>query len=171
LKTTRFAIRSPPESRRPSSALDDEGQIISPFKCAHKVIPNEAGIQTARTGAIDALRHSGLDEQYLFPIELSLQEALVNALVHGVGECDASQIWLSYEFDTRCVRITVEDDGHAGQKMGSREPIQGARLGLILIHGLMSRVTITSAGHGIRMELDCGEPVGSSSGAILPIKA
>jgi anti-sigma regulatory factor (Ser/Thr protein kinase) len=106
------------------------------------------------------LRQSGLDERYLFPIELSLQEALVNALVHGVGESHASQIQLSYEFDTRCVRITVEDDGHAGQDTGSSEPVQGARLGLILIHGLMSRVTITSAGHGIRMELDCHEPAG-----------
>ena len=144
-------------------------QALPTFKCLEKVPPTEAGILAARRRAVEAFRRLGLEERYLFPIELSLHEALVNALVHGVKECGASQIRLCYEFNARCIRVKVEDDGGDDRKPAAGEPIAGTGLGLPLIHGLMSRVRVLAAGHGISMELDRAGLDGSRSGRILPI--
>lgn len=107
---------------------------------------------------MEALRNLDLTEHQLFAIELSLQEALVNALVHGVTESMASHIWLSYARDPERLRITVEDDGIDHDRWVGVHT--GTGLGLPLVHALMSCVTITAGGHRICMELDCPLPVG-----------
>jgi anti-sigma regulatory factor (Ser/Thr protein kinase) len=125
---------------------------------AHQVVPTETGILAARAQAMEAFRVLDLNEHQLFAIELSLQEALVNALVHGVSESLASHIWLSYERDPQRLRITVEDDGiDHDHRVGVST---GTGLGLPLVNALMSCVTITAGGHRICMELDCPLSVG-----------
>ena len=69
------------------------------------VVPTEDGIAAARARAVEAFERAGLDRGDLFSVELCIHEALVNALEHGVRECGASQIRLSYEIESRCVRM------------------------------------------------------------------
>jgi anti-sigma regulatory factor (Ser/Thr protein kinase) len=58
-----------------------------------------------------SLERLGLAETHLFAIELSVHEAMVNALVHGIWESGGRHISLSCEADDTCVSIMVEDDG------------------------------------------------------------
>jgi anti-sigma regulatory factor (Ser/Thr protein kinase) len=118
------------------------------------VVPNENGIAAARTRTVEAMERAGVEGDDLFAIELCLHEALVNALVHGVRKCGASQIRLAYEIESRCVRVVVEDDGAKGEvRIGSRNSLQaGSGRGLWLMRAFSSR--IRSEGGRVTMELD-----------------
>jgi anti-sigma regulatory factor (Ser/Thr protein kinase) len=115
------------------------------------VVPNENGIAAARARTVEAMERAGVEGDDLFAIELCLHEALVNALVHGVRKCGASQIRLAYEIESRCVRVVVEDDGAKGN--GSRNSLQaGPGRGLWLMRAFSSRMR--SEGGRVTMELD-----------------
>jgi anti-sigma regulatory factor (Ser/Thr protein kinase) len=118
------------------------------------VVPNENGIAAARARTIEAMERAGVEGDDLFAIELCLHEALVNALVHGVRKCGATQIRLAYEIKSRCVRVVVEDDGAKGEpRNGSRNSLQaGPGRGLWLMRAFSSRMW--SEGGRVTMELD-----------------
>ena len=109
------------------------------------------------------MERAGVEGDDLFAIELCLHEALVNALVHGVRKCGASQIRLSYEIASRCVRMVVEDDGAGGElRNGSRDDLQaGPGRGLWLIRAFSSRMW--SEGSQVTIELDReADPISNS---------
>ena len=127
---------------------------IQSWRGCEDVVPTEDGIAAARARAVEAMERAGLDADDLFAIELCLHEALVNALVHGVRNCGASQILLSYEIDRRHVRVVVDDDGANGElPNGSRNEFQaGPGRGLWLMRAFTSRMH--SEGGLVVMELD-----------------
>jgi len=127
---------------------------ISSLRGCEDVVPTEHGIAAARARAVEALERAGLDGGDLFSVELCIHEALVNALEHGVRECGASQIRLSYEIESRCVRMIVEDDGANGKlRNDSRNGLQaGPGRGLWLMRAFSSRMR--SEGGRVTMELD-----------------
>ena len=131
--------------------------------CAN-VVPTEDGIARARAKAVEAFEGAGLDGIALFSLELCIHEALINALVHGVRKCGASQIRLSYEIESRCVRMVVEDDGAGGKlRNGSRDDLQaGHGRGLWLIQAFSSRMR--SEGSRVTIELDRdADPISNSN--------
>jgi len=135
------------------------GASIPSLRWMQSVPPTETGIGQARRHAVEAFRCLGVRETHLFPLELSIQEALVNALVHGVEEQGGSQIRLSFEITNHGVEVIVEDDGlsaveaeEVSHPVADEAEPQGGH-GLSLIRALMSRVNIRSSGH-VRMELD-----------------
>jgi anti-sigma regulatory factor (Ser/Thr protein kinase) len=105
-----------------------------------------------------SLERLGLAETHLFAIELSVHEAMVNALVHGIWESGGRHISLSCEADDTCVSITVEDDGGRSTRAEGGPSAVGMTRpggwGLRLIRALMTQVTQERAGHGITMSLD-----------------
>ena len=128
------------------------------------VVTTENGIAAARARTVEAMERAGLEADDLFAIELCLHEALVNALVHGVRKCGASEIRLSYEIDSRCVRMVVEDDGAEEElRNGSRDDLQaGHGRGLWLIRAFSSRMW--SEGCRVTMELDRdADPISNSN--------
>ena len=135
------------------------GVSIPTLRWMQSVPPTETGIGQARRYAVEVFRCLGVRETHLFPLELSIHEALVNALVHGVEEHGGSQIRLSVEINSHGVEVIVEDDGLPDVEAEAVSPpvaeeaeAQGGH-GLLLIRALMSRVNIRSSGH-VRMELD-----------------
>jgi len=137
---------------------------ISTLRGCEDVVPTEDGIATARARAVEALEGAGLDGGDLFSLELCIHEALVNALVHGVRKCGASQIRLTYEIESRCVRMVVEDDGAKGEfRNGSRDDLQaGTGRGLWLIRAFSSRMR--SEGSRVTIELDRdADPISNSN--------
>ena len=137
---------------------------ISNLRGCEDVVPTEDGIARARARAVEAFEGAGLDGVALFSLELCIHEALVNALVHGVRKCGASQIRLSYEIESRCVRMVVEDDGAKGElRNGSRDDLQaGTGRGLWLMRAFTSRMH--SEGGLVVMELDLDpDPVSHSN--------
>jgi serine/threonine-protein kinase RsbW len=130
------------------------------------VEPSEAGIAAARVRVVQAITHLGLHESYCFSVELCLQEALVNALVHGVRERNGAKILLRCEIDGEGVRMSVEDDGHRLATNDCRS-IQAASeqsggKGLLLIRAFMSRVSIEASGRRMSMALDFDSDLGWS---------
>ena len=135
------------------------------LRTVEDVFPSEAGIAEALRRAVDAFGQAGLDGAHLFAIELSIHEALVNALVHGVRERGASQIRLAYEIDSRRVQVVVEDDGADAVTQAGRNTWEaGHGRGLLLIRAFMSRMS--SQDRLIAMELDLDGPPASSSDQI-----
>jgi anti-sigma regulatory factor (Ser/Thr protein kinase) len=135
---------------------------LSSFRTVENVLPTETGIAGALSRAVDIFRRAGVRGAHLFSLELSIHEALVNALVHGVHERGASMIRLAYEIDRGCVRVVVEDDGVEGftQNLGV-SPHEGSGRGLFLIQALTSRVS--AQGRVISIELDLDAASVSSS--------
>ena len=128
------------------------------------VVTTENGIAAARARAVEAMERAGLEPDDLFAIELCLHEALVNALVHGVRKRGASQIRLSYEIESRCVRVVVEDDGAKKDfRNGSLNSLQtGPGRGLWLMQAFSSRMR--SEGCRVTMELDRdADPISNSN--------
>ena len=136
---------------------------ISNLRGCEDVVPTEDGIARARARAVEAFEGAGLDGVALFSLELCIHEALVNALVHGVRKCRASQIRLSYEIESRCVRMVVEDDGAKEFRNGSRDDLQaGTGRGLWLIQAFSSRMW--SEGSRVTIELDRNaDPISNSN--------
>jgi len=126
---------------------------FSSFRTVENVLPTEAGIAAALRRAVDIFERVGVGGTHLFSLELSIHEALVNALVHGVHERGASTIRLAYEIDSGRVRVEVAYDGEEGvmQDVGDT-PHEGSGRGLFLIQALTSRVS--PQGRVISMELD-----------------
>ena len=126
---------------------------FSSFRTVENVLPTETGIAGALSRAVDIFGRAGVGGAHLFSLELSIHEALVNALVHGVHERGASTIRLAYEIDSGCVRVVVEDDGVEGFMQDVADTQQkGYGRGLFLIQALTSRVS--PQGRVISMELD-----------------
>ncbi len=139
----------------------------SALRSVREVSPTEAGIREGRSSLMKSLERLGLAETHLFAIELSVHEAMVNALVHGIWESGGRHISLSCEADDTCLSITVEDDG--GRGTSAPQPVADATAvgmmapggrGLRLIRALMTQVTQERAGHGITMSLDLKEGAG-----------
>lgn len=125
------------------------------------VVPTENGIAAARERAVEAMERAGLEGDDLFAVELCLHEALVNALVHGVRNCGASQILLSYEIDRRHVRVVVEDDGAEGMPRYGETDLQEGCRGLCLMRAFTSRMHSESGLVAMELDLDT-DPVSSS---------
>jgi anti-sigma regulatory factor (Ser/Thr protein kinase) len=144
-------------------------------RCGFEVPPTESGIAAARTSLMAVLRGRGLSEARCFSLELCVQEALVNALVHGIQEQGGRRITLACEADDARVRVTVEDDGSgfdwvgacAGRLDRAARPAKPGGRGLLLVRAMMSRVLFNPSGNGITMEMDLA---GSSRGRHAPIE-
>jgi anti-sigma regulatory factor (Ser/Thr protein kinase) len=127
-----------------------------------EVPPTESGIVAARTILMALLRRKGLRDAHCHSLELSVQEALVNALVHGIREKGGRRITLSCEADDARVRVTVQDDGPGfdwAQAWAGRADREAPRAnpggrGLLLVRALMTRVVFNHSGNCIMMELD-----------------
>jgi anti-sigma regulatory factor (Ser/Thr protein kinase) len=119
------------------------------------ILPTEDGIVAARQRAVTALAQAGLHGAPLFSIELCIQEALVNAFVHGIRAGGGSKIRLAYALGNGWVRVDVEDNGCGfgeTQHIGLNTLQEAGARGLSLIQAFTSRMHYE--GNVISMELD-----------------
>jgi anti-sigma regulatory factor (Ser/Thr protein kinase) len=133
--------------------MSDNTQAI--LRRDEAILPTENGIAAGRERAVEALRQAGLHGAPLFAVELCIQEALVNALIHGIRAGGGSRIRLAYALGNGWVRVEVEDNGCGFGKMPLIAPtnVQETRArGLSLIQAFTSRMQCE--GNIISMELD-----------------
>jgi anti-sigma regulatory factor (Ser/Thr protein kinase) len=119
------------------------------------ILPTENGIAAGRERAVEALGQAGLHGAPLFAIELCIQEALVNALIHGIRAGGGSKIRLAYALGNGSVWAEVEDNGCGFGDVPLIEStnVQKTRArGLSLIQAFTSRMQCE--GNIISMELD-----------------
>jgi anti-sigma regulatory factor (Ser/Thr protein kinase) len=123
------------------------------------VIPADpAAIRTVTDGVLEALRNKPGVVGHEFEIELALQEALANAILHG---CQGDwtkfvQCCVAYE-DTGDVLIVVRDPGPGFDVTGVPNPLEGANVlkgsgrGLLLMNQLMDEVRFADGGRELHM--------------------
>jgi anti-sigma regulatory factor (Ser/Thr protein kinase) len=97
-----------------------------------------------------------LDEDSIFRVELSLQEALLNSHFHGNQANSAREIRVACILSLKKVEIQIVDDG-VGYDLNPDffvidDPKSGGR-GLYLIRQLMDSLTISDSGSHISMAL------------------
>jgi anti-sigma regulatory factor (Ser/Thr protein kinase) len=127
------------------------------------ILPTEGGIVAARQKAVQALAQAGLQGAALFSIELCIQEALVNAFVHGIVAGGGTKIRLAYALGHEWVRVDVEDNGcgfRETEHIGLNNLQEAGPRGLSLIQAFTSRMHYE--GNVISMELDLDPNQGSS---------
>jgi len=96
------------------------------------------------------------DESH-FTIELALQEALANAIVHGNHEDPHKRVYVKCRCTTAGeVSITVQDEGHGFERDAAQDPTSpdnGPRIHLVgnLIRALMDEVEFEEGGSAVRM--------------------
>jgi len=121
--------------------------------------PAETASIEAITTAISAvLEKLGIDEQKRMEIDLAVQEALVNAVVHGCKEDASKSIGCRLEGDAQGrVLITVSDPGPGFRPESLPDPKQPEKIykdhgrGVYLIRELMDEVHFERGGAQIKM--------------------
>lgn len=78
----------------------------------------------------------------------STQEAITNALAHG----RARQVWIELVQDSRCITLTVRDDGIGGARAGSGHGLAGMNERAEILGGAL--VIDAAVGRGWRLQLN-----------------
>jgi serine/threonine-protein kinase RsbW len=136
-----------------------EGEMPFRRACAQfcfAIPSSKAAVALAVQSVRRAMELLVLDEDWMFRMELSLQEALLNGHFHGNQGNSAREIRVACIFSFKKVEIQVEDDG-VGYDLNQNffvinHPEPGGR-GLYLIRQLMDSVTISDSGSHISMAL------------------
>ena len=103
------------------------------------------------------LKHLSLKEQEIFNIQLSLEEALVNAVKHGNKLNPNLSAQVSVEAKDGSLIITVIDEGEGFDFKDIPDPTNIDNLqkpsgrGIFLIKKLMDKVEFFDCGRGIKM--------------------
>ncbi|MDO8525864.1 MAG: ATP-binding protein [Candidatus Omnitrophota bacterium] len=115
-------------------------------------------IRKASSRILDSLFQYELDEEVLFDIRLSAEEAIRNAIVHGNRNNKKLHVKIHYRVENDSLNIEVEDEGLGFKPEELPDPkVSGNRLkesgrGICLIKRLMNRVEFNKKGNKIFME-------------------
>jgi len=123
------------------------------------VIPAEpSAIPTVSEGVMQLLAGKGWSEDELIPVELSLDEALANAIRHGCKGDPSKQVQCIVTTDARGeVVIVVRDPGSGFDAKTVPNPLEGSNVlkpsgrGVFLINQLMDRVEFADGGRELQM--------------------
>ncbi|MEZ5289052.1 MAG: ATP-binding protein [Vicinamibacterales bacterium] len=123
------------------------------------VIPAEpSSIPTVSEGVRQLLQGKGWTDDELMPVELSLDEALANAIRHGCKNDPSKQVQCIVTSDARGeVVIVVRDPGPGFDAAAVPNPLEGENVlkpsgrGVFLINQLMDRVDFADGGRELQM--------------------
>jgi len=106
---------------------------------------------------VSELKANGFDEDSIFGVHLSLNEALINALNHGNKNDPAREIELDYLITADRIEISVADQGKGFDPDAVPDPrreenlYKGVGRGLLLIRSYMNVVEFNDRGNRVRM--------------------
>lgn len=113
-------------------------------------------VSQAVQGIRTVMKLLALGDDWIFRMELSLHEALLNSYIHGNRADPVKKIWVSCFLSPTKVEIEVEDEGQGYDPtlLPLRpEPERLGGRGLFLIRQSMHSVTVSKKGNQIRMSL------------------
>ncbi|REJ95252.1 MAG: ATP-binding protein, partial [Planctomycetota bacterium] len=86
-------------------------------------IPSQRGAgQAIVTTVLEQLKAHDWSERDVFGVHLALEEALVNAIIHGNGLDAAKQVDVKCRLDADCFRVEVRDQGSGFQVTDVPDP-------------------------------------------------
>ncbi len=93
----------------------------------------------------------------LFAIELSLGEAVSNALIHGNQRSPEKHVTIEYGFHDGVFDVTITDEGHGFNSADVPDPVNDDNLtkdhgrGVMLMEHYMDKVHFNKRGNQVRM--------------------
>jgi serine/threonine-protein kinase RsbW len=106
---------------------------------------------------IDALGQAGWDGRDLFHVQMSAEEAVVNAVTHGNKESPDKQVELEFSVSPDEVRLRVKDEGNGFNPECLPDPRDDDRVemvhgrGVLMIREMMSEVHYAGCGNEVSM--------------------
>lgn len=127
-------------------------------------IPSERGAgQSVAEQILGELRKADWDEKDIFGIRLALEEALVNAIIHGNNLDKQKVVSVDCKMSADKVWIQIADEGSGFQPEEVPDPTAPENLerpcgrGIMLMRNFMSFVEYSPAGNCVTMEKERGD--------------
>jgi serine/threonine-protein kinase RsbW len=114
---------------------------------------------------LEKMKSLPLPEEEIFPIKLSLEEALTNAMRHGNKLNPDLSVDVDLDFDDDRIVVKVKDQGDGFDMAHVGDPTRGENAqkpggrGVFLIKRLMSHVEYFDGGRGIKMVKRIGKKI------------
>jgi serine/threonine-protein kinase RsbW len=129
-------------------------------KSSHKTIEidsRKSHLQKVFDQLLTLARENGFSEDDIFAIHLSLEEALVNAVVHGNERNPDKKITVDYDISPDKFEVCVTDQGGGFEPDRVPDPRCGENIykpsgrGLLLMNSYMDEVEYNQAGNSVTM--------------------
>lgn len=141
------------------SSADNPGDDKKPRELLHLTVPAHfEAVASAADAIAETLTRLEVPEQKRLEIGLAVQEALVNAVVHGCGNDPSKNVTCRMQSDEDArIIIVVSDPGPGFNSVSMPDPKQRENLhsdhgrGVYLIRQLMDEVKFERSGSEIRM--------------------
>ena len=139
--------------------MQSAGQLVnSPISNLELVFTGDsAAMIAARDRVMDFLHEQGISEQEEIDILVALQEALVNAVVHGCKNDPSQVIHCSAEVDVEAITIVIKDPGEGFDTVGACDSTEGGTnltehgRGICLMRSLMDKVSYSHGGSQVHL--------------------
>lgn len=108
---------------------------------------------------LSIVRSAGFCEEELFSLRLAMDEALINAIMHGNGGHERKRVHVSLAVGSDVVQVTVKDEGDGFDIDALFDPTEEEHIhdthgrGVFLIRQFMSEVAFNEKGNEITFVL------------------
>jgi len=132
---------------RARAAVKLDWAIASDYGAARKV----------QKTIMQSVRAARFDEHSVFAINLSLEEAMINAIKHGNGLDKELKVQVECTVSPKQVEIVIEDQGKGFSRKDVPDPTLAENLcktcgrGILLIEAYMDQVQYSRGGRRVRM--------------------
>jgi len=133
------------------------------WRCDHTIPSDTKAGRRILDQVIGELQARKWGPRDIFGVQLGLEEALVNAILHGNGLDADKQVHVVCRMTPDLVRIEITDEGEGFDPATIPDPTAPDRLeaptgrGVMLMRSFMSRVEYNEVGNRVVMEKDRAE--------------
>lgn len=121
-------------------------------------IPSETKyIRKISSEIVESIAHHKVEEEKIFDIRLSVEEAVRNAIIHGNHSDKKKSVRISYWIEHHHLVIEVEDEGSGFDHKLLPNPTEKDNImrnsgrGVYLIHRLMDKLEYSEKGNRLKM--------------------
>lgn len=102
-------------------------------------------------------QQAGFDDELFARIQLALNEAVTNAIIHGNNENASKSVYISSSFNEKILEISVQDEGPGFDHAALPDPLEDENLlkesgrGVFLIKQYSDDVSFSNGGRTLTM--------------------
>jgi len=100
----------------------------APINCSIVVESKSSVVVDVCEQILSRLEEHNFDEDDIFAVHLTLEEAFLNAVKHGNKMDPTKKIKVDYAIDSNKVEISITDEGSGFERSGGRSAIRGRAL-------------------------------------------
>ena len=125
-----------------------------------------AEVAKVQAAVIEAAREQGYSKEVIFAVQLSLDEAVTNAIRHGNKLDESKSVTVDYTITPEKITVTICDEGDGFDPCNIPDPTLDENLtcpsgrGVMLIQAYMTSVSYNDKGNCLTLvkEKDCALP-------------